>query len=470
MERLKTHTTHWQRLLVGLLGWLCAFFVSAQDTIYTYPDTIQASDLVFSLSEDDYLLQLVEQQSRALAARQDSLFQSRCATDTTFMDWSTGTPELHIGVLDSIRIQQQIQQMHGVHPLACRMYYQPIAWPSLQDSLSTAYDILTIRHRVRWYLTAHHADLYAGMYDSIEYARPQELRPDAPLTLTIPKALVSDKEEDQRALLQAIKDRSSLWRKDLTTMLQLTQNYITPNWYAGGNSNFAVLAIVKGNLKYDNHKNFYWESQLEWRLGMNTVSGDSLRKVNTNDDLFRIYTKAGLKAFNKFSYTLSAEFETHFLNTWETNSLVLKTGPLTPIRFNLSLGLDYKPLPSLSILLSPVTYKMVFAMDTVHVSPTAFGIAEHQSILNDVGSSIRLDWSYKPVREIALDSKLYFFTNYKRVEVDWEITCDFIINRFFSARLMLHPRYDNTVIRPGDARAKMQFKEMVSLGFSHKFY
>ena len=54
--------------------------------------------------------------------------------------------------------------------------------------------------------------------------------------------------------------------------------------------------------------------------------------------------------------------------------------------------------------------------------------------------------------------------------MDWEVTCDFIINRYMSARLTLHPRYDSSAIQEGDTHAKMQFKELISIGFAHKFY
>ena len=68
-----------------------------------------------------------------------------------------------------------------------------------------------------------------------------------------------------------------------------------------------------------------------------------------------------------------------------------------------------------------------------------------------------------------IESKFYLYTNYQNVEVDLEVNCDFIINRFLSARLMLHPRYDSTVIKEGDTKAKMQFRELLSIGFSHRF-
>ena len=55
------------------------------------------------------------------------------------------------------------------------------------------------------------------------------------------------------------------------------------------------------------------------------------------------------------------------------------------------------------------------------------------------------------------------------MEVELEVTANFVINRYFSARLSLHPRYDNTIILPNHEKARLQFKEFLSVGFSHKF-
>lgn len=448
----------------------CLFFAlsaTAQDTVLLHPDTLRPADLLQTATDDDILFGLLAEQGKRLAHQQDSIFQQRLLNDTTFISPTT----FHIGFRDSILIAKRVQQSGATTPLACPLYYKGQQWKSLTDTTKQPLSVYSIRQEARRYITRQHADLYAGIFDSIAYTAPEAIHAQGQWTLWIPeKSLVKDAEEERLVRLRAMKDQFSLWRKELTTMLQISQNYVSQNWYAGGNSNFALLSIVQGNMLYDNRKNFTWESSLEWRMGFNTVSGDSLRKVNTNDDLFRLYTKIGFKAFGKFSYLLSAEFQTQFFNTWKANQMVLKTGPFTPLRLNMSLGLDYKPVKGLSIVFAPLTYKLIYANDTSYVSSTTFGITSGTKILNDLGSSVRVDWTWKPVREVALDSKFYFYTNYRRVEIDWEIVCNFIINRFLSARLMLHPRYDNTAIPADGQRAKIQFKEMLSIGFAHKFY
>lgn len=287
-------------------------------------------------------------------------------------------------------------------------------------------------------------------------------------TIEVEKSWVKDEVEDRNDLLQAIREMRSPWRREATLMAQVTQNYVTDNWYQGGSSSFAGLGIAKGQISYIRER-FTWENTGEWRIGGSTVSADSLHKVNTTDDLFRIYSKANLRIVPKLFTSLSAEIETRLLPTYKSNSMELKSAPFSPFRFNAAFGIDYKPVKGLSISVSPVSYKVIHIMDTVRVNPQDFGLDEHQRTQHNIGSSMRVEYLWKPVREVAIESKFYLYTNYQNVEVDLEVNCDFIINRFLSARLMLHPRYDSTVIKEGDTKAKMQFRELLSIGFSHRF-
>lgn len=252
-------------------------------------------------------------------------------------------------------------------------------------------------------------------------------------------------------------------------MVQVTQNYVTPNWYQGGSSSFAGLLIAKGQIGYYTER-FTWENTGEWRAGASTVSADSLHKVNTTDDLLRLYSKANLRIAPKIFTSVSAEIETRLLPTYKSNSMELKSGPFSPFRFNAALGLDFKPVANLSISVSPLSYKVIHIMDTARVKGSDYGLEIGQRTQHNVGSSVRIEYLWKPVREVALETKFYAYTNYRHVELDLEVNCDFIINRWLSARLTLHPRYDTSVIMEGDTHAKIQFRELLSLGFAHKFH
>jgi len=283
------------------------------------------------------------------------------------------------------------------------------------------------------------------------------------------KALLHDAEEERQEKLRALKGYGP-WFKELTGMLQFSQNYVSSNWYQGGNSNFAMYGSLKGIIKFDNKKWMTWETTGEWTEGFSTALGDSLRKMNMTDDLFKIYSKFNVKILSDKLYgSLSGEFQTPFFNTWKENTNTLKTGILTPVRFNWALGVDYKPIKDMSIVMAPLAYKLVYVGDTIHADRTKYGVSSG-NLLSTFGSSVRLQWKWRPLREIALETVFYAYTNYRMIELDWEIDCDFIINRYMSARVVLHPRYDSSVIMDGDTRAKIQFKEFLSIGFAHKFH
>lgn len=287
-------------------------------------------------------------------------------------------------------------------------------------------------------------------------------------TIEIEKSWVKDAEEDRNDVLRAVRNMRSPWRKEATLMLQITQNYVTANWYQGGSSSFASLGLAKGQINYISDR-FTWENTGEWRMGGSTISADSLHKVNTTDDLFRLYSKANYRIVPKLFASFSVEFETRLLPTYKSNSTELKSGPFSPVRFTIALGLDYKPVKNMSVSFSPFSYRMIHIMDTARVLATDYGLDEGEQTQHNLGSSVRFEYKWKPVREVQLDSKFYMYTNYHHVELDLEINCDFIINRFFSARAIIHPRYDSSVIMSGDKHAKIQFCEMISIGFAHKF-
>lgn len=288
-------------------------------------------------------------------------------------------------------------------------------------------------------------------------------------TIQVEKSWIKDEQEDRNDVLRSIRDMKTPWRREATVMVQITQNYVTPNWYQGGSSSFAGLAILKGQISYISER-FTWENTGEWRAGGSTISADSLHKVNTTDDLLRLYSKANYRIVPKLFGSVSAEIETRLLPTYKSNSMQWKSGPFSPFRFNAALGLDYKPVPGLSVSFSPLSYKVIHIMDTARVAAQDYGLAAGTHTQHNVGSSIRLEYTWKPVREFAMETRFFMYTNYHYVELDLEVNCDFIINRWLSARLTLHPRYDSSVIMTGDTKARIQFRELLSIGFAHKFH
>ena len=415
---------HRLRLFISVIV-LCSFSAAAfalpeeEDTIvvmHQHADTLRLQDATQTVDiSDAMLLDLVARQSRQIA---DSL----AAIDSTALDSEQARERL-------LAMQEQLRR----------------------DSLTL--DSLRIDSiRLETQRLVHETGIQVEIQD-----------------IRIEKHIFRDEEQDREDIRRFIRQQYSPWYKEARTLVQFTQNYISPNWYKGGNSSLAMLALLKGQINYKKG-NFVWENTGEWRMGLSTTGkADTIHKVNVTDDLFKIYSKAGYQVYKQLFLSGALEFQTTFLPSWKTNSRMLKSGFMTPVRFNLTVGLDYKPLDWLTINFSPATYKLVHA--TIHaperIQVTELGIDEGKTTLSEFGSSIRVEAKYKPLREIELYSLLYLYTNYRQVEFDWQIECDFIINRFLSTHLTLHPRFDSTV-KTTD-KPKMQFKELLSIGFNHYF-
>ena len=402
--------------------------IDQQDTVIVLHGLLDSLNAPTTLDEDAILLELVARQSQLLHAN-----------DTIWDEYP--------------------------HPLCMHLMYVPATFPSLSDTTKyDEYTIPAIRAKARRYITTHHAHFYTAISDT------NRLKSMVLEHIEVQRAMVKDLEEDRMDIERAKRYQNSPWRKELNVSLQITQNYATENWYQGAANSFAMLASAKGKLSYKKD-NYSWENVGEWRAGVNTVSGDSLRIVNTTDDLFRLNSKFGYQLHKHWYLSTNVEFRTNLMNNWRKNKYELASAFMTPIRFTWGVGIDYKPIKGLDVNISPGTFKMVYAMnaDPAQVNVTDYGIEQGKNIMSEFGSSVRVDWKWRPLREIIVETNFYFFTNYKRIETELEVDVDFVINRYLSAKLMLHPRYDSTVEISENRKTKIQFKEFISIGFSHTF-
>ena len=272
----------------------------------------------------------------------------------------------------------------------------------------------------------------------------------------------------------------SLWSKGAKFQVHASQNYISQNWYKGGESNMAMTMYAMGYFNYNNRRGLQWDNKVEWKLGLYGMSSDSLRWLRVNEDLLRLNSKLGYKAFKNFYYTAEWDVQTSLFNTYKSNTYVRASGPFSPIRMSLSAGMDYKWKSMVSVFVSPLSYKLIYVADM----RTKDGVSETENIAyqvgitdgtrrsNQLGALIRTDFDYDFNESIGMEVHFSFFGNYagkiKGVEVGCEVIGNFKINRFLSAKVSLYPRYDSTTIPADGGKPKLQFYELISLGFNYK--
>lgn len=338
-------------------------------------------------------------------------------------------------------------------------------------NMSSEMLVAELRTDARRYVANNHIDLYVTTLDRLPHLSTFMSRPI--LGKKIEKISVYDEEIDLGTTkIDYEKIRQVYWQRKANAMLQFTQNYVSSNWHQGGRSNLAFLSIFLAEFNYDNRKNIQWDNKFEWRAGFHSVDGDTLRKISTNDDLVRYLTKFGIKAGGNWYYSISGEVSTHLFDNYrKINSNELKIRLFTPVRANLGIGMDYKYKKIFSLMLAPVTFKYIYVNDTVNVNPNSFGVKKGENQLKQLGSSMLAQLNYSPMLNWNISSRFRIYTDYEKVEADWEIVNSFIINRFLSARLLVNPRYDNTVIvKKGEKKATIQLKELLSVGFSYRFF
>lgn len=266
------------------------------------------------------------------------------------------------------------------------------------------------------------------------------------------------------------------WLHSFGASLQMSQAYISPNWYQGGKNALSFIGSIGYGVKLN--QKFYPKQMLEasisYKLAMSSTPDDTLRKVQITEDLLQLTAKGGIKAFNHWFYSVALNFKTQLFKSYPINSNQLSAAFLSPGELNLGLGMTYDYVSpskkfSLNASISPISWNMKMVTNT-NMDPASFGIDNGHRTDNQIGSSteIKLDW--KITRDISLQSRLFAFTQYEDSQLDWENTINFSINRFLSAMLYAHLRYDSTTPRIDDSNWHYwQFKEILSLGFSYKF-
>jgi hypothetical protein len=250
----------------------------------------------------------------------------------------------------------------------------------------------------------------------------------------------------------------------------LSQNYTSSNWYQGGKSNLATLFTLEASANYDDQKRIQWDNAVSIKTGIQSENADTLRHYSVTENVIRLTSKVGLKAYENWYYSLSGEFTTYSLTSYSAlNSNTKVNGFLSPLRLDLGIGMDYKYKKKLSVLVTPLSYKYVYFSDTINYKKKNFNVLPGKRSLSEVGSLMKVEYTGRLSTMASVNTRFSFYTNYHKVEIDWESTFTFELNRYLSINTILHPRYDTAVIAPGDRRAKIQMKEVMSFGFAYKF-
>lgn len=250
--------------------------------------------------------------------------------------------------------------------------------------------------------------------------------------------------------------------------LQFSQAYVSGNWYKGGESNDLMTGNLQIDANYNDKEKLQWDNRLEAKGGFQTEKSDSIHRYLINDNLLRITSKLGLQATKHWYYTFSLEFNTQFFNNYKANVSTRQSAFLSPANLIASLGMDFKRKTrkiDLSMVLAPAAYNLRY-IRVDDIDETAYGMTQGERFLQTVGSTMttNLVWTLNPA--ISYTTRLYYFSNYKSTQAEWENTINFVLNRYLSTKIFFHGRFDDSSTKDNDM-GYFQFKELLSFGINY---
>lgn len=382
----------------------------------------------------------------------------------------------------SINIPDSDRDPRTFYIFAPATFYYSVAKDLLQtnddNQTKQPYDSSRDMDRIMMNIYLNHPNLVAKSERSLNRIGAVHKEMDAPIKnkmQLVTKAdalpIEEDDEEHFNLPMEIVVKKPNFWKYSGDYYLQMLQNYVSSNWYKGGESNYSMVASVTMQANYNNKQKVKLDNKLEMKLGFQTSRGDTLHSFKTSEDLIRYTGKLGLQASKKWYYSLQLIAYTQFMRGYKSNDKKVYSDILSPLNINLSVGMDYnvewfnKKLTG-NIHLAPLAYNFKYVGRKELA--TRYGLDEGKHTLNDFGSECTVDLTWAFTNTIKWKTRLYGYTTYERAEVEWENTISFQFNKYITSNLFIYPRFDDGA-KKDESHGYWQLKEYMSIGFAYSF-
>lgn len=285
--------------------------------------------------------------------------------------------------------------------------------------------------------------------------------------------------EAEKKLKTIVTDTVKGWRTGGITTVNLSQTALV-NWSAGGENSYAVNGLFSAFANYKDTENA-WDNSLDVGYGLLNQGDVGFRKT---DDKIDFLSKYGRKAFSNFYYTALANFKTQFSTGYKYGVTDTKISNfLAPAYMLVAVGLNYQPNKYFNAFVAPVTGKMTIVNDEELSAIGAFGVDPGEKTRSELGGYARMiysrnDFKVDFLKNVSFTSKVDLFSNYlkdpQNIDVNWENLIAMKVNKYIAVSINTQLVYDADVKVDTDGdgtadKAKIQFKEILGVGFSYKF-
>ncbi len=302
--------------------------------------------------------------------------------------------------------------------------------------------------------------------------------------------------ETEKQLKTKSTDTLNGWKRGTLISLNLSQLSLT-NWAAGGENSVAINGLISMYANYTKNKGL-WENNLD--LGYGTIQQGAGKEWRKSDDKIDFSSKYGRMLYKNLYYATILSFKSQMTNGYkylnDTDRIPISKF-MSPAYVLGAIGLDCKPKPNLSAFIAPLASKITIVQDDSLSNAGAYGVepAVYDTITNkiitpgkkirkEIGGYIRVFYNVNIMKNISLQTKLDLFSNYIKdpqyIDVNWENIISLKVNKYISATITTNLIYDHDVaigkdensdkvISPNEIKPRVQFKEVLGIGFSYKF-
>ena len=270
--------------------------------------------------------------------------------------------------------------------------------------------------------------------------------------------------------------KPNYWKFSGRTSLTFTQNFISENWYQGGESNYAMLATIDLDMNYNDNDRISWTNHFDLDLGFATSQADTLHSFRTNTDKLRLESTFGYKIVKSLDLAAKLKVESQMLPNYPVNTHNFISNCLAPLDANASIGFNFKPNLGnfkLEVFLAPLS---AYNFRYVHYNRLAGSLGINDDNGFDLGRGrARQDFgtqlvvtvpTYQLTSFLDVYSRLEYYTNYHRAFFQWETKFNVALSKYFTASLMLNARFDDSV-NMHDEWKFWQLKELFTLGVAY---
>jgi len=286
------------------------------------------------------------------------------------------------------------------------------------------------------------------------------------------------------------------WKKNGNFTFNLAQTSLT-NWASGGQNSIAINTLFNYTINYKN-KTSSWDNSFD--VGYGILRQGEVKTFTKTDDKIDILSKYGRRAKKNLFYAVALNLKTQMAPGFNTdNDSVRISTFMAPAYIIGSIGMDYKPLKSLSFFVAPFTSKTTIVNDQDLANKGFFGVTpavyDTNGIVLENGSKIRSefggyirmiytknDFEKEFLKNIGITTKLDLFSNYlknpQNIDINWETLITMKINKYIALSISTHLYYDDDIViaidknKDGviDSRGpRLQFKQILGVGFSYRF-